>query len=56
MREWLKDERSWWVGKMFGGYEGSCGEFGGPIYYFLASNAAVSRSPNERYTAVWSFR
>jgi len=31
------------------------GEFGGPVNSFIASNAAVSRSPNEGYMVVEGF-
>ena len=32
------------------------GEFGGPVNSFIASNAAVSRNPNEGQMAVGGFR
>jgi len=31
------------------------GDFGGPVNSFIASNAAVSRSPNESHKAVGGF-
>jgi len=55
MKEWMKDVRSWQVGKMFGGYEGLGDEFGGPVYSFVACNAAVFRSSNEGFIAIEGF-
>ena len=31
-------------------------EFGGPVYSFVATNAAISRSPDQGYIAVGGFR
>jgi len=57
MEEWMKDERSWQVGRMFGRYRTRVlvDEFGGPVYSFVARNAAVSRSSNEGFIAVEGF-
>jgi len=40
MKEWMKDERSWWVERILGDTGVFGGAFYGPVCCFVASNIA----------------